>query len=118
MTLKEIYQFFQSQPAVYLNQELATCFVLHTLLKQDSYGTELIQIVEDQYPPYRLSDTVLYGALRFLLREGVITSYSRKVEGRGRPRLMYHLSQDMESQASELAQLWQDYVARNSLVFA
>lgn len=118
MTLKEIYQFFQSQPAVYLNQELATCFVLHILLKQDSYGTELIQIVEDRYPPYRLSDTVLYSALKFLLKERMITGYSKKVEGRGRPRQMYHISNEMENKAEDLAGLWQEYINSNALVLA
>ncbi|WP_421656168.1 PadR family transcriptional regulator [Leptothermofonsia sp. ETS-13] len=118
MTLKEIYQFFQNPPVWYLNQEQATCFVLNTLLQEDSYGTELVQLVERNYPPYRLSDTILYGALKFLLKEGLIRGYSKKVDGRGRPRQMYQIFPEKKAKAEELAHLWQEYVNRNGTAIA
>jgi DNA-binding PadR family transcriptional regulator len=110
MTLQEIYRFFQTQPTQYLNQELSTCFVLSVLLQGDSYGTELVERVESEYPPYRLSDTVLYKALKFLEQEAVIAGYWKKTEGRGRPRRMYHILPEHREKAVALAQLWQKYI--------
>lgn len=111
MRFEDIYQFFRHQPPTYLNQELAACYVLFVVLRGDSYGTELIQLLEREYPTYRLSDTVLYSALKFLEQEKVITGYWKKVEGRGRPRRMYQIVPQAQKQAEELAQLWQGYIA-------
>ena len=91
MKFEDIYDFFRNPPPNYLNKELAVCYVLSVLLRHDSYGTELIQLLETEYPTYRLSDTVLYSALKFLEGEGVISGYWKKVEGRGRPRRMYQI---------------------------
>ncbi len=109
MKIHEIYEFFQNPPPTYLCQELAVCYVLSVLLEAESYGTELIQRLETEYPLYRLSDTVLYSALKFLEDEKAITGYWRKVEGRGRPRRMYQINPDWLPQAQELARLWQGY---------
>lgn len=114
MKFDDIYQFFQVPPPFYLNKELAVCYVLAVLLRGDSYGTELIQLLENEYPNYRLSDTVLYSALKFLEDEEVITGYWKKVEGRGRPRRMYQLSTDARDKAEDLNRLWQDYVRNSS----
>lgn len=110
MRLEDIYQFFQSPPPIYLSQELAVCYVLSVLLKGESYGTELIQKLESDYPHYRLSDTVLYSALKFLEDEKAIIGYWKKVEGRGRPRRMYQISEEWQSQAQNLARLWHEYI--------
>ena len=109
MKFDDIYQFFQDPPPFYLNKELAVCYVLSILLRGDSYGTELIQLLEQNYPVYRLSDTVLYSALKFLEDEQMVTGYWKKVEGRGRPRRMYQIRSEMMSQAQDLAQLWHGY---------
>lgn len=110
MKFEDIYDFFQNPPPTYLNKELTVCYVLSVLLSGDSYGTELIQKLEREYPEYRLSDTVLYSALKFLENEQAIRGYWKKVEGRGRPRRMYQVSPESRSQAEELARLWQEYV--------
>jgi len=110
MKFEDIYQFFEDPPPIYLNKELAVCYVLTMLLQQDSYGTELIQRLTIQYPHYRLSDTVLYGALKFLEDENAIDGYWKKVEGRGRPRRMYRLNPDWRLQAEELAEFWKTYM--------
>jgi DNA-binding PadR family transcriptional regulator len=112
MQINDIYQFFQNPPPLFLNQELAACYVIFVLLKGDSYGTELIQLLERYYPTYRLSDTVLYSALKFLEDEGMITGYWKKVEGRGRPRRMYRILPEVQDHAEELATLWQRYMAQ------
>lgn len=112
MKLEDIYQFFQNPPPTYLSQELAVCYVLSVLLQGESYGTELIQRLESDYPDYRLSDTVLYSALKFLEDEKAIFGYWKKVEGRGRPRRMYQVSPEWSEQAQRLAQLWQSYISR------
>jgi DNA-binding PadR family transcriptional regulator len=110
MKFQDIYQFFEDPPPVYLNKELAVCYVLAVLLQQDSYGTELIQRLTQVYTDYRLSDTVLYNALKFLEDQSAIDGYWKKVEGRGRPRRMYRLNPDWRMQAEELAELWQVYM--------
>ncbi|QZZ23208.1 helix-turn-helix transcriptional regulator [Leptothermofonsia sichuanensis E412] len=118
MQLDDIYRFFQSPPPTYLNEELTICYVLSVLLKGDSYGTELIQLIESQYPTYRLSDTVLYNALTFLLEKELVSSYWKKLEGRGRPRRMFQILPEARSQAENLAQLWNQYMAeRRSSAF-
>jgi DNA-binding PadR family transcriptional regulator len=109
MKLEDIYEFFRNPPPHYLNRELAVCYVLFVLLQSDSYGTELIQLLESTHPNCRLSDTVLYGAFRFLEEERIVKGYWRKSEGRGRPRRMYQLVADYRPLAQELAQLWNDY---------
>jgi DNA-binding PadR family transcriptional regulator len=110
MKFEDIYQFFEDPPPIYLNKELAVCYVLAVLLQQDSYGTELIQRLSEQFAHYRLSDTVLYGALKFLEDENAIDGYWKKVEGRGRPRRMYRLNPDWRLQAEELAEFWKTYM--------
>jgi DNA-binding PadR family transcriptional regulator len=110
MKFEDIYQFFRDPPPNYLNKELAVCYVLSVLLQGESYGTQLIQQLEQDYPTYRLSDTVLYSALKFLEESGVITGYWKKVEGRGRPRRMYQIRAECWAQAQELAGFWYKYM--------
>ncbi|RAM48296.1 MAG: PadR family transcriptional regulator [Hapalosiphonaceae cyanobacterium JJU2] len=110
MKLEDIYQFFENPPPTYLCQELAVCYILYVLLQGESYGTELIQRLETEYPNYRLSDTVLYSAIKFLEDNKAITGYWKKLEGRGRPRRMYQVSSEWSSQAQDLARLWQQYI--------
>lgn len=114
MKFEDIYQFFEDPPPVYLNKELAVCYVLAVLLQRDSYGTELIQLLSDRHSDYRLSDTVLYGALKFLEDEAAIDGYWKKVEGRGRPRRMYRLNPSWRLHAEELAELWHQYMQSQS----
>jgi DNA-binding PadR family transcriptional regulator len=109
MNFDDIYRFFREPPPHYLNKELAVCYVLSVLLTEDSYGTELILLLEQNYPAYRLSDTVLYTALKFLEDEQTIQGYWRKVEGRGRPRRMYQINPEWGDRARELADLWRQY---------
>lgn len=113
LQLEDIYDFFQNPPPLHLNQELAVCYVLSVLRHKDSYGTELIQELEQEYITYRLSDTILYRALQCLETEGFIHRYRQKVEGPGRPRFMYRLAPHARSQAEEATQLWQTYVSRH-----
>lgn len=110
----DIYRFFQNPPPFYLNKELAVCYVLNVLLHKDSYGTELIQHLEEEYPSYRLSDTVLYSALKFLEDASAISGYWKKVEGRGRPRRMYQIHDNWSDKAREFASLWSGYTVQKS----
>lgn len=113
MKFEDIYHFFYNPPPKYLNRELAVCYVLDFLLQKESYGTELIEQLSEQFPQYRLSDTVLYGALKFLEESGMIQGYWQKTKGRGRPRKMYSIIRDYQDKAKELAQLWRNYVNHN-----
>jgi DNA-binding PadR family transcriptional regulator len=112
MQLEDIYQFFNSPPPTYLNPELATCYVLSVLLEGDSYGSKLMKSLEQHYPNYRLSDTVLYRCIRSLEQEQVVTAYWQRLEGRGRPRHMYCIIPEKRSQVENLAQLWRLYLDR------
>jgi DNA-binding PadR family transcriptional regulator len=115
MKFEDIYQFFRQPPPIYLSKEVAVCYVLYVLVEQgDSYGTALIQSIETEHPLYRLSDTVLYNALKFLEDEDMITGYWKKVEGRGRPRRMYQIRPEKMDQARELANLWLKYITDES----
>uniref|UniRef100_B8HRZ4 Transcriptional regulator, PadR-like family n=1 Tax=Cyanothece sp. (strain PCC 7425 / ATCC 29141) TaxID=395961 RepID=B8HRZ4_CYAP4 len=115
MKFEDIYQFFRQPPPIYLSKEVAVCYVLYVLVEQgDSYGTALIQSIETEHPLYRLSDTVLYNALKFLEDEDMITGYWKKVEGRGRPRRMYQVRPEKMEQARELANLWLKYISDES----
>lgn len=116
MKFEDIYQFFRNPPPVYLNKELTVCYVLSVLAEGDSYGTELIQKLEREYRMYRLSDTVLYSALKFLESENAIKGYWKKVEGRGRPRRMYQIREEWVEKARELAHLWQEYASNGSFL--
>lgn len=109
MNFEDIYCFFRNPPPLYLNQELAVCYILDILLEGDSYGTELIARLEHESSTFRLSDTVLYSAIKFLEASGTIAGYWKKVEGRGRPRRMYRIEPDWRSKAKELAYFWKQY---------
>ncbi len=101
MKLDDIYHFFQNPPPTYLSPELAVGYILSVLLQGESYGTELIERLESEYPRYRLSDTVLYDALKFLESEKAVIGYWQKVIGRGRPRRMYQVSPHWQTQATK-----------------
>lgn len=115
MQFQDIYNFFSDPPPIYLNKELAVCYVLSILLQQDSYGTELIHQLSHTCQGYRLSDTVLYSALKFLEEAAAVEGYWQKVEGRGRPRRMYSLNPTSKVQAEELAELWQHYMEQRGI---
>jgi DNA-binding PadR family transcriptional regulator/O-acetyl-ADP-ribose deacetylase (regulator of RNase III) len=107
--IENICLYFENIPRTYLCIELAVCYILFVLLKGESYGIELIQNLEVEYPKYRLSDTVLYGAIKFLEDERAITGYWKKLEGRGRPRRMYQVALEWQQKAKDIARLWQKY---------
>lgn len=111
MKIEDIYYFFENPPPIYLTQEEAVCYILSVLLRGESYGTELMQQLEREYPDHRLSDTVLYSALKFLEEEEAVNSYWKRVAGRGRARRMYQLRQQWQSEAQKLAHLWQTSTA-------
>lgn len=112
MKFEDIYKYYETPQPTFLNQELATCYVLSVLLQHNSYGTELIQKIEQDHPNYRVSDTTLYAALQFLQDEQVVTSYWQKVQGRGRPRRIYQIVEGMHFRAAEFASLWLNYMKR------
>lgn len=113
MNFEEIYHFFSNPPVTQLSHQQAVCYTLSVLLSGESYGTELIERLISEYPNYRLSDTVLYSALKFLEAEGAITGYWKKLERRGRPRRMYRINPHCRNEAQKLARLWAANAARD-----
>lgn len=116
LTFEDIYRFFQTPQPIFLNQELTVCYLMSVLVESESYGTELVQNLRQNYPNYRLSDTILQSSLRFLEKQALITSYWKKPEKRGRPRRMYQLCPEARSRAEEFAQFWHEYVRNNPIV--
>lgn len=115
LTFEDIYRFFQTPQPIFLNQELTVCYLMSILIDSESYGTELVQKLRQNYLNYRLSDTILQSSLRFLEKQGIVTSYWKKPEKRGRPRRMYQLCPEARSRAAEFAKFWRDYAAVNDL---
>jgi len=114
MKFQDIYRFFQDPPPIYLEKEVAVCYILATLLKKgNSYGTALISNIETEYPLYRLSDTLLYSALKFLEDEDILDCYWQKTERRGRPRRMYEIKEGKIEFAKQVARLWYKYLNQN-----
>jgi DNA-binding PadR family transcriptional regulator len=115
MKFKDIYQFFQDPPPIYLEKEVAVCYVLAILLKKGrSYGVELISHIETEYPLYRLSDTLLYSALKFLEDEEILDYYWQKMDRRGRPRRMYQIKEGKLELAKQVARFWYKYLNQNN----
>lgn len=105
MKIEDIYDYFARPPVTFLSQEETACYVLSVLLDEETYPSELIQKLEQEYPTYRLSDTILFNTLNFLEDVGAVTSYWVR-HGRGRPRRLYQLTDEWLDKAEELAELW------------
>lgn len=107
--LDRVRQYFYTQEPIFLKDEAAIGYILSVLLTKESYGTELMNEISTNHAPMLLSDTVLYNALKQLEAEGFVTTYWKKVEGRGRPRRMYQLLESKREDAEEVAYLWERY---------
>ncbi|MBL1176656.1 PadR family transcriptional regulator [Pantanalinema sp. GBBB05] len=110
MQLEDIYTFFETRSPIFLNPEVTVCYILHTLLQNDVHGTELIQHLEQHHPSLRVSDVVLYLALKFLEREELIVRYVEPMEEQNQPRQMFRLVPEACTRAQDLAQLWERFV--------
>ncbi|WP_299402533.1 PadR family transcriptional regulator [Acaryochloris sp. IP29b_bin.148] len=114
MNVQDIYQYFKNPPPIYITKEVAVCYILSVLIDEgDTYGTALLKHIRANYPPYRISDTVLYAALNFLIDEQMLSGYWQNESGRGRPRRMYQVAEGREEDAQQLAQLWQKFLGKD-----
>ena len=111
MNVQDIYQYFKNPPPIYITKEVAVCYILTVLLNEgDSYGTALLKHIRANHPPYRISDTVLYAALNFLIDERMLSGYWQNESGRGRPRRMYQVAEGREEDAQQLSLLWYKFL--------
>ena len=113
--LADIEQYFHQPPPQFLDLELAVCWVLECLLKDDNYPSGLLQQLMREEPQLRLSETVLQQALDFLEKEGSISSYSQRCPSRGRPRRMLHLQPGARGQAEKLMTPWRSWLNSHKL---
>ena len=104
--LADIEDYFQQPPPLFLDLELAVCWVLACLLQDDSYPSGLLHRLQTDHPQLRLSETVLHQAVDFLERQDMLDSYTKRCPSRGRPRRMLHLHQDARGQAERLMEPW------------
>ena len=72
--LADIEQYFRQPPPQFLDLELAVCWILECLLKDDNYPSGLLQKLIREEPQLRLSETVLQQALDFLEQQGSIAA--------------------------------------------
>ena len=114
--LADIEQYFQQPPPQFLDLELAVCWVLECLLKDDNYPSGLLQKLMQEEPQLRLSETVLQQALDFLEQQGSISTYTQRCPSRGRPRRMLHLMPDARGQAEQLMSPWHSWLESHRLV--
>ena len=109
--LADIEQYFHQPPPQFLDLELAVCWILECLLKDDNYPSGLLQKLIREEPQLRLSETVLQPALEFLEQQGSISSYTQRCPSRGRPRRMLHLESDARGEAERLMHPWRSWLA-------
>ena len=114
--LADIEQYFRQPPPQFLDLELAVCWVLECLLKDDNYPSGLLQKLMREEPQLRLSETVLQHALDFLEQQGSISTYTQRCPSRGRPRRMLHLMPDARGQAEQLMSPWHSWLESHRLV--
>ena len=114
--LADIEQYFRQPPPQFLDLELAVCWVLECLLKDDNYPSGLLQKLMREEPQLRLSETVLQQALDFLEQQGSISTYTQRCPSRGRPRRMLHLMPDARGQAEQLMSPWHSWLESHRLV--
>ncbi|QNI57444.1 circadian period extender Pex [Synechococcus sp. BIOS-U3-1] len=104
--LADIEHYFRQPPPLFLDLELAVCWVLDCLLQNDSYPSGLLQRLQSDHPKLRLSETVLHQAVDFLEQQEMLDSYTKRCPSRGRPRRMLHLHQSARGQAERLMEPW------------
>ena len=108
--LADIEQYFHQPPPQFLDLELAVCWILECVLKDDSYPSCLLQKLIQAEPQLRLSETVLQQALDFLEQQGSISSYTQRCPSRGRPRRMLHLQASARNEAERLMGPWRTWL--------
>ena len=116
--LADIEQYFRQPPPQFLDLELAVCWILECLLKDDNYPSGLLQKLMREEPQLRLSETVLQQALDFLEQQGSISTYTQRCPSRGRPRRMLHLMPDSRGQAEKLMTPWHSWLESHRLVMS
>ena len=116
--LADIEQYFQQPPPQFLDLELAVCWILECLLKDDNYPSGLLQELNRHNPQLRLSETVLQQALAFLEQQGSITTYTKRCPSRGRPRRMLHLQPEARLQAEKLMDPWHSWLNSHQLMLS
>ena len=114
--LADIEQYFRQPPPQFLDLELAVCWILECLLKDDHSPSGLLQKLMREEPQLRLSETVLQQALDFLEQQGSISTYTQRCPSRGRPRRMLHLMPDSRGQAEKLMTPWHSWLESHRLV--
>jgi DNA-binding PadR family transcriptional regulator len=112
--LQKVHEKFQISSNYCLTYELATVYVLSVLNKKDSYAWEMEQELIER-TIFRVSSTVLSKVLEDLSSDRVVNTYIRKLEGRGRPKIMYKLSSEWYIHAIALVRYWEEFVKSSKL---
>lgn len=108
--LSDIEHYFQQPPPLFLDLELAICWVLACLLQNDSYPSGILHSLQSEHPQLRLSETVLHQAVDFLDQQEMLDCYTKRCPSRGRPRRMLHLHQDARTEAERLMGPWRRWL--------
>jgi hypothetical protein len=114
LSLDSIQEFFTSPPPKYLKAEECVTFIVALLCDHDSYASAIAKTLR-QSSKYRVSDTILYKALDFLIGEDLLIAYNPPIDqdvvlSKGRPPIMYQLDQDKtkRKKIKDLKKLWEE----------
>lgn len=97
---------FQMGPAL-----LDVC-VLSALAREDAYGYQLTQSVQDLFA---ISENSVYPVLRRLLEAGSVSSYSEPYQGRNRK--YYAITENGRARLAEIGEEWVLYKAKVDKLF-
>ena len=114
--LADIEHYFQQPPPLFLDLELAVCWIVACLLQHDSYPSGLLQRLQREHPQLRVSETVLHQAVDFLNQQELLDCYSKRCPSRGRPRRMLHLHEEARAEAERLMEPWHRWLLEHDPV--
>lgn len=108
--LNEITRFLDNPPPRFLSVEEAAAYALSLLLEKPSYAYGMMEAIANS-SNLRISDTVMFKALKSLEDAGVIYQLETvKKEGRGRPPQNYAIADGYRAVALKVVARWQKYM--------
>ena len=81
--------------------------LLHFISENNEYGYEMIKRIHKAFPDTK--ESVVYAAIRTLLKEGYIEATEKKTEG-GPPRRYYCLTESGTIKLAKLLKTWRNLV--------
>ena len=104
--IKQMYYFGKQ----YLTRQQCIWFICHILTKHDTYHTQILEEIL-KYADHTTSVGMVNAAIKELQSMRLIESYNQPLlQGRGKARKMYKLTNHAHAVASDWSNLWQEFV--------